>query len=266
MPPTASSLSSVPSTVTLPPRPNCPAEEIETVLVLVGSKLGAGELPGISSASSRKLRPFNGRFPICWAFTTPSTTEETVLTADALLVSSISMVVCCFSIGRRNLTLACCPTSSATRAIAGAKPFAWARISYSPGARLVKTNRPTLVVSVVRSSPVALLTALICALETTAPWGSVTSPLSAAVPDSWAKAVRVNNKRLKKTSKGLPMVRTLRGSWIKSRELCLEFYPTRAGNHTFLFTLAGAGLNEPLLPHLCTNRKGVSALQARFRG
>jgi len=41
-PPTASSLVSVPSIVMLPPRPSCPAEEIMTLLVLVGSKFGGG--------------------------------------------------------------------------------------------------------------------------------------------------------------------------------------------------------------------------------
>ena len=59
-PPTMSSLLSMPSMVMLPPRPSCPADEMTTELVLVGSKFGAGALPGTSSASSMKLRPLSG--------------------------------------------------------------------------------------------------------------------------------------------------------------------------------------------------------------
>ena len=43
-----------------PPRPSWPAEETRTELVLVGSKFGAGALPGIRNASSRKFRPLRG--------------------------------------------------------------------------------------------------------------------------------------------------------------------------------------------------------------
>ena len=60
-PPTTSSFVSTASIVTFPPRPSCPAEEMTTVFVFVGSKFGAGALPGMSNASSRKLRPFSGR-------------------------------------------------------------------------------------------------------------------------------------------------------------------------------------------------------------
>ena len=60
-PPTTSSLLSAPSRVTLPPRPSWPAEETTTELVFVGSKFGAGELPGTRNDSSMKLRPFRGR-------------------------------------------------------------------------------------------------------------------------------------------------------------------------------------------------------------
>src|ERR1051325_90334 len=59
-PPTTSSLVSTPSMITLPPRPSWPAEEITTVFVFVGSKFGAGALPGTRNASSRRLRPLRG--------------------------------------------------------------------------------------------------------------------------------------------------------------------------------------------------------------
>ena len=74
-PPTTSSLLSAPSIMTLPPRPSCPADEITTLFVLVGSKFGAGELPGTSSASSRKLRPLSGRASMALDGITASTTE-----------------------------------------------------------------------------------------------------------------------------------------------------------------------------------------------
>ena len=75
-PPTTSSFESAPSTVTFPPRPSCPAAETTTVLVFVGSKFGAGALQGMSSASSRKLRPFKGGLAISRGLTTPSTLDE----------------------------------------------------------------------------------------------------------------------------------------------------------------------------------------------
>ncbi len=68
----------MPSMVMLPPRPNWPAEEISTELVLVGSKFGAGALPGTSSASSRKLRPLSGSFSMAAEVMTASTTDVDV--------------------------------------------------------------------------------------------------------------------------------------------------------------------------------------------
>ena len=88
-PPTTSSFVSTPSTVTLPPRPNCPAEEMTTVFVFVGSKFGAGALPGVSSASSRKLRPFSGRFSISRSLITRSTFDELTSIGGALPNSSM---------------------------------------------------------------------------------------------------------------------------------------------------------------------------------
>ena len=72
---------SAPSTVTLPPRPSCPAAETTTVFDLVGSKFGAGELPGVRKASSRKLRPFRGKLSISRFSMTASTFEELVSTS-----------------------------------------------------------------------------------------------------------------------------------------------------------------------------------------
>ena len=83
MPPTTSSLSSEPSMVMFCPRPNWPADEIKTVSDFVGSKFGAGELPGISNANSRKLRPFSGRLSIALESMIPSTTDVFVCTMAA---------------------------------------------------------------------------------------------------------------------------------------------------------------------------------------
>ena len=74
-PPTTSSLSSMPSIMMLPPRPAWPADETTTDCALVGSKFGAGALPGVRKASSRKLRPFSGSDSISRAETTEPTTE-----------------------------------------------------------------------------------------------------------------------------------------------------------------------------------------------
>ena len=54
------------------------------MLVFVGSKFGAGVLPGMSSASSRKLRPLSGRLSIWREVMTPSITEETVFTPELM--------------------------------------------------------------------------------------------------------------------------------------------------------------------------------------
>ena len=72
-PPTTSSLLSWPSMVMLPPRPICPADAMSTLLVLVGSKIGVGALPGTRSASSRKFRPLSGSASMRAADSTPST-------------------------------------------------------------------------------------------------------------------------------------------------------------------------------------------------
>ncbi len=112
-PPTTSSLLSWPSIVTLPPRPSWPAEEIATEFVFVGSKFGAGALPGTRKASSRKLRPFRGRFSIALEDSTPPTSElvvssaaacsSTVIASEPPLTESVAP-----SVTRR-------PTSTATR-------------------------------------------------------------------------------------------------------------------------------------------------------
>ena len=89
-PPTTSSLLSMPSMVTLPPRPNWPADEISTELVFVGSKFGAGVLPGTSSASSRKLRPLSGSLSMACEPMTASTTERVVSTMPTLVPATVT--------------------------------------------------------------------------------------------------------------------------------------------------------------------------------
>jgi hypothetical protein len=51
-----------------------------SVFDFVGSKFGAGALPGVSRASSRKLRPLSGRLSISSLRMTPSTTPEELFT------------------------------------------------------------------------------------------------------------------------------------------------------------------------------------------
>ena len=83
----------------LPPRPAWPADETMTDCALVGSKLGAGALPGVRNASSRKLRPLSGSDSISRAETTEPTTEPRTLTVPA----SPATVTC--SLHRRHLQI-----------------------------------------------------------------------------------------------------------------------------------------------------------------
>ncbi len=78
----------MPSMVMLPPRPSCPADEMTTELVLVGSKFGAGAFPGTSSASSMKLRPLSGSRSMEGAVITASTTDRAVSTSPASAAST----------------------------------------------------------------------------------------------------------------------------------------------------------------------------------
>ncbi len=123
-PPTTSSLLSMPSIVMLPPRPSCPADEMTTELVLVGSKFGAGALPGTSSASSMKLRPLSGSRSMEGAVMTASTTDRAVSTSPAPAASTTtsSRTPATVSVASRSST---CPTRSVTASKrCGAKPDA----------------------------------------------------------------------------------------------------------------------------------------------
>jgi hypothetical protein len=92
-PPTTSSLLSWPSMVMFPPRPSWPAEDTAKLFVLVGSKLGAGALPGTSRLSSRKFRPLSGRFSIAVAAITSSTADRPVAMGGAADTVSVSFPV-----------------------------------------------------------------------------------------------------------------------------------------------------------------------------
>src|SRR5271166_6111450 len=181
MPPTVSSLLSAPSILTLPPRPSCPSVEITTVSVLVGSKLGAGALPGISSDSSRKLRPLRGSESICCELMTPSTSELVLFTRSPVSAELMLMLTCSAFSCRWNFRSCCC-------AVVELKPLAEMLTSYSPGESAFTMNRPAPLVVAVRPMPVALLFTFTSAPVTAAPEGSLTSPLRIAEPKSCAKA------------------------------------------------------------------------------
>ena len=72
----------------LPPLPYAPPDETSNVTVLVGSKRGAGRLPGIRNASSRKFRPFRGRLSISADPTTPCTSDCVVFRTSSVPVTS----------------------------------------------------------------------------------------------------------------------------------------------------------------------------------
>ena len=61
-----------------------------TVFDFVGSKFGAGALPGTSSASSRKFRPLSGSASMKLDGITASTTERVVSTATGLATTVTS--------------------------------------------------------------------------------------------------------------------------------------------------------------------------------
>ena len=137
-PPTTSSLLSCPSIVMLPPRPSWPAEEMARLFDFVGSKLGAGALPGRRKASSRKFRPFRGRLSTTPDETTPPTRELPVamgtVRSSTVTASARPPTSRTASTGTRR------PTSTTTRSsVFDTKPGASIETRYSPGARLAST-------------------------------------------------------------------------------------------------------------------------------
>ncbi len=169
---------------TLPPRPSCPSVEMTMVSLLVGSKFGAGELPGTSSESSRKLRPLSGSESICSELITPSTMELVVLTSGPVSAELMFTLTCSDLSCRRTFRSCCWPTSNRTCDTVVPKPFADTVTSYSPGDSALTVNIPAPSVVAVRPIPVALLVAMTAAPEIAAPEGSVTSPRRTVEPAS----------------------------------------------------------------------------------
>ena len=187
-PPTTSSFVSAPSTVTLPPRPNWPADEMTTVLVFVGSKFGAGALPGVSSASSRKLRPLSGRFSISlWSMMRSTLEDSTSMSGRAPSRMTVSETLPTL---RLTSSGALWPTRSGTgdSGVQAANPCASTLTSYSPGGRFGNVYAPSSFVFVSRAAPVATLVARTDAPVTNAPLGSVTTPRRVADADCAATA------------------------------------------------------------------------------
>ncbi len=122
----------------LPPRPICPADETTTLFDLVGSKFGAGALPGTRNASSRKLRPFSGSAWMALDGITSSTTDRVVSTpvADvATLTFSRTPAT-----ARLMSTVTAWPTSSTMLpCVASPNPLAVTRRSTTPGGRFATT-------------------------------------------------------------------------------------------------------------------------------
>ena len=122
----------------LPPRPSWPAEETATLLVFVGSKFGAGALPGTRKASSRKLRPFRGRFSIAAAEMTPSTAELVAAMGGAAASTVTASCRAPTSSVTSSVEAAAHLQRDALEACAAAKPVGLhASPRRSPGGRLV---------------------------------------------------------------------------------------------------------------------------------
>ncbi len=187
-PPTTSSLLSMPSIEMLPPRPSCPAEEMTTELVLVGSKFGAGAFPGTSSASSMKLRPLSGSRSIEGAVITASTTDRAVSTSPvpAASTTTSSRTPATVSVASRSST---CPTRSVTPSKrCGAKPATVTETTKPPGGRSASRYCPLASVVASRDHPVAEAVAVTCAPGTGRDCGSRTRPRTVAVEAVWAAA------------------------------------------------------------------------------
>src|SRR5262245_47598301 len=113
----------------LPPRPSCPADETSMVVVLVGSKFGAGRLPGNRNARSRQLRRLSGRLisvrseielDTCDVLVSTPTASDAEITKVSAAVDNLS----------ERLTVGTSPTRASTLSTtAVAKPFAATLIS-----------------------------------------------------------------------------------------------------------------------------------------
>ena len=134
-PPTISSLLSMPSMVMLPPRPSCPADEMTTELVFVGSKFGAGALPGTSSASSMKLRPLSGSRSIDGAVITASTTDRAVSTSPTLAASTTMSSFTPATVSEASRSSTCPMRNSTDSKRCGAKPDAVTVTTYVVGGK-----------------------------------------------------------------------------------------------------------------------------------
>ena len=92
-----------------------------------------GDTPGMSSARSRKLRPFIGSaatsfcdtVPAIWLRAASSTVESAVTTTSVSRRATVSVI------GRSKAA----PTVSVSRRVAGARPFARTVSSYGPTRR-----------------------------------------------------------------------------------------------------------------------------------
>ena len=160
--------------VMLPPRPSWPADEMVTEFVLVGSKFGAGVLPGTRSASSRKLRPLSGSASMRLVGMTASTTERLVSTPaepPTVTVSRTLPIVSC----RSKETVR--PTSRTTSLREmSLNPLAAATRSTRPGGRFETTKSPSAPVVTILVTPLPCPVIVTVAWRTGAPCGSSTRP------------------------------------------------------------------------------------------
>ena len=164
----------------LPPRPICPADDTTTLFDLVGSKFGAGELPGTRNASSRKLRPLSGRASMALDGITASTTERVVSTP--VVVAATSTRSRTPATARLTSMVTAWPTSSTMLPwVASPNPLAVTVRLTTMGGRFATTKDPSSPVGTTRDSAVPGPMTVTVADGTGRPCESRTSPRIVAV-------------------------------------------------------------------------------------
>src|SRR5678815_798227 len=162
---------------------------MSTLLVFVGSNTGVGTLPGTSSASSMKLRPFSGSASISRASSTPSTA------VSRTRVDALAETVSCTDPSRSWMVSTCSWPTRSVMPVArqSANPVSCTSTVYGPGGRLGTAKRPSAALTDVHVAPVPAWRT-----ETVAPGagllcGSLTRPASVATANC-ASAARARRR------------------------------------------------------------------------
>ena len=194
-PPTTSSLLSVPSIVMLPPRPSCPADEIATLLVFVGSKFGRRRLPGAEERELEEVAAVQGQVARSRSTRSHRRRSHSSDRASAPVASTVttSALPVTSRVASR-VTPAAHLHVHAREAPARRSP----RLDGDPvgsGAEAWKRSSRSTPVVASRTMPVPSRVAFTWAPATGAWEASVTRPTSTAVAESCAVATVVNPAR-----------------------------------------------------------------------